>query len=375
MDERSRLLGERAFEALSRLIRERLSQKAGAHLVEGSLDRIVLRAGVTLRGPGAGPGPFTEALVADVDRLIEEAIEHAAAFRPGQAYCYRCRGASCEHAAAPSHRHVFSGYAPTGIPRWEDFAQLCLDRKHPDVDRLFVDPPALVAFVSEGAELDGQLLDAFRGDASFRLLAQVVAGFFPVRTRDGEGRGVVAVTFQAGASEGRRGRTRHGLNVLGRTPQGGPLDLLWERHDVIPWQAAVGWAQSALRTAGSDARVGAIMRGLARRLLHDRRARDRRTGHADLRHRAGARPTRAALSDLARVRPEDVLVDERNGTLVVPGDRGRMHFYTGDGKLVTSVRYSPDAIAKKRQLGLWRPSRREESEPFLTRMQAKSVRP
>ena len=68
-------------------------------------------------------------------------------------------------------------------------------------------------------------------------------------------------------------------------------------------------------------------------------------------------------------------MDERNGTLVVPGERGRMHFYTGEGKLVTSVRYSPDAVAKKRQLGLWRPSRRDESEPFLTRMQAKSVRP
>ena len=368
MDDRSRLLGERAFEALSRLIRERLSRKAGAHLVEGSLDRLVLRASVTLRGPGAGPGPFTEGLISDVDRLIEDAIQHAAAFRPGLAYCYRCAEAPCEHAVAPSHRHVFAGYAPTGVPRWEDFGQLCLDRKHPDVDRLFVDPPVLVTFVSEGAELNAQLLDAFRGAASFRLLAQVVAGFFPVRTRDGEGRGVVAVTFQAGASEGRRGRTRHGLNVLGRTPQGGPLDLLWERHDVIPWQAAVAWAQAALRTAGSDARVVAIMRGLARRLLHERRARERRTGHADLHHRAGARPTRAALSDLARVKPEDVLVDERNGTLVVPGERGRMHFYTADGRLVTSVRYTGDAVARKRKLGLWRASRPEESEALLAKL-------
>ena len=368
MDDRSRLLSERAYEALSRLVRERLSRQAGAHLVEGSLDKLVLRIGLTLRGPGAGPGPFADALLSDVDRLIEEAIEHAAAFRPGQAYCYRCAGASCEHAVAPSHRHVFAGYAPTGVPRWEDFTQLCLERRHPDVDRLFEDPPALVAFVMEDAELNAHLLGAFRGASRFRLRAQVAAGFFPVRTRDGEGRGVVAVTFQAGASEGRRGRTRHGLNVLGRTPQGGPLELLWERHDVIPWQAAVAWAQSALRTAGSDERVGAIMRGLARRLLHERRARARRTVHGDLRHRDGVRPTRAALSDLSRVRAEDVLVDERNGTIVVPGERGRMHFYTEDGRLVTSVRYSSEAVAKKRQLGLWRPSRKEESERFLSRM-------
>jgi hypothetical protein len=130
----------------------------------------------------------------------------------------------------------------------------------------------------------------------------------------------------------------------------------------------VAWAQAALRTAGTDERVGAIMRGLARRLLHERRARARRTVHGDLRHRDGERPTRAALSDLSRVRAEDVLVDERNGTLVVPGERGRMHFYTEDGRLVTSVRYSSEAVAKKRQLGLWRPSRKEESERFLSRM-------
>jgi hypothetical protein len=368
MDDRPLRLGAVAHDVLGRLVREVLARKAGAHLVEGSLDRIVLRVGLSLRGEGAGPEAFSRALVAEVDRIVEDAIQHAAVFRPGHAFCYRCGASPCEHSLAPSHRHVFAGYAPTGVPRWEDFAQYCLDRKHPEVDRLFDEPPALVAFVGEGPELAGDLLDAFRGASSFRLRAQVAAGFFPVRTREGEGRGVVAITFQAGASHGRRGRVRHGLNVLGRTPQGGPLDLLWERHDVIPWQGAVRWAQSALATAGSDARVVGIMRGLARRLLHERRARERRTDHADARHRSGARPTRAAQSDLSRVKPEDVLVDERHGTLVVPGERGRMHFYTEDGRLVTSVRYTPDAVARKRKLGLWRPSRLEEAEPFLTRM-------
>lgn len=61
-------------------------------------------------------------------------------------------------------------------------------------------------------------------------------------------------------------------------------------------------------------------------------------------------------------------MDERHGTLVVPGERGRMHVYTADGKLVTSVRYSADAVLRKRKLGLWRPSRPEESGPFLARM-------
>ena len=53
---------------------------------------------------------------------------HAAVFRPGHAYCHRCKGAMCEHSEPPSSRHVFVGYAPTGAPRWTDFAQWCLDR-------------------------------------------------------------------------------------------------------------------------------------------------------------------------------------------------------------------------------------------------------
>jgi hypothetical protein len=47
-----------------------------------------------------------------------------------------------------------------------------------------------------------------------------------------------------------------------------------------------------------------------------------------------------------------------------------MHFYTPGGRLVSSVRYSRDAIEKKRKTGLWRPSRPEESEPLLVKMKA-----
>jgi hypothetical protein len=66
----------------------------------------------------------------------------------------------------------------------------------------------------------------------------------------------------------------------------------------------------------------------------------------------------------------DVMVDDRHGTLVVPGARGRMHFYTSGGKLVSSVRYSRDAIERKRRLGVWRPSRPEEAEPLLVKMKS-----
>ena len=374
MEERGSALGEIAFDVLERLVRERLSPKAGAHLIEGSLGTILLKLPLVLRGERSGPGVFAAHLIGEIDRALEDAIQHAAAFRPGHAFCYRCGSAPCEHSASPSHRHVFVGYTPTGVPRWEDFAQLCLDLRHPEVDGLYADPPAFIALVRDKTEINGSLLEAFRSESAFRLRGQVAAGFFPFFARDGEGRGVLAVTFQIGASRARSGAVRYGLNVLGRTPLGEPLDLLWERQDLIPWQGAVRWAQSALgtlerarrtRVEEVPARLDGILRGLCRRLEHERRARRRRTRHAESRHRAGERPTRKAVDDARAIVPGDVLVDERNGTLVVPGARGRMHFYTADGRLVSSVRYSRDAIERKRKLGLWRPSQPGEAAALI----------
>jgi hypothetical protein len=66
------------------------------------------------------------------------------------------------------HRHA----------RWEDFAQLCLDLRHADVDRLYDDPPAFVALVRSGDELSGSLLDAFKSETGYVLAGQVAAGFF-----------------------------------------------------------------------------------------------------------------------------------------------------------------------------------------------------
>jgi hypothetical protein len=132
---------------------------------------------------------------------------------------------------------VFVGYSANGVPRWEDFAQHCLDRRHPEVDRLYDDPPAFVTLVRDGHDLSPELLAPADDRPRYRLCGQVAAGFFPVRTKEGEGRGVLAVTFQLGVSLDRRGGTRWGLNVLGCTPQGETLDMLWERHDLIPGEA------------------------------------------------------------------------------------------------------------------------------------------
>lgn len=377
MEDRSLALGEVAREVLEKLVRERLSRKPGAHLVEGALDRIPLAMTIDPRGGATATEAFSKHLVEEIDRILDEAIQHAARFRPGHAFCHRCGVTPCEHSQAPSHRHVFAGYTPNGVPRWEEFGQLCLDRRHPDVDRLYAETPAFVTIVQTGRELNAVLVPAFQQPAGYELRGQVAAGLIPVRARDGEGRGVLAVTFQVGMSRGAGGHARWGLNVLGRTPQGEPLENLWERQDVIPWQGAVRWAQAALSTlerrrkgkaADDEPRLEGILAGLARRLAHERRAAGRKTRHGQVRHTGGERPTRKALDDARVAGRGDILFDERHGTLVVAGERGRMHFYATDGRLVSSVHYSRDAIERKRKLGIWREATAAEAASLIARL-------
>jgi hypothetical protein len=375
MEDRLLALGEIAGDVLHRMVRELLARKAGGHLIEASIERLDLHLPLLLKGADADPRAFAVSLVASIDRILDEMVEHAAAFRPGHAYCHRCGNASCDHSEPPSCRHVFVGYTPTGMPRWEDFAQHCLEIKNPDVAELYSDPPAFVTLVDDAQQLRRELLHAFE-TGSYELLGQLAAGFFPVRTRAEEGRGVLALTFQVAASRIASGRVHFGLNLLGRTPSGESLGMLWERHDDLPWRRAVRWAQSALVSLGGrrlpdgerDRRVDGILRGLARRLERDLRARGRRTGHAQERHESGSRPTRMAITDIRGANREAVLVDERNGTLVVLGERGRTHFFTSEGRLVSSVRYSREAIERKRKLGVWRDATPGEADALRERL-------
>jgi len=381
MEERALALGEIAWDVLRRIVRDLVARKPGGHLIESQIEQVELNVLLALRGPGATPREFSEQLVAAVDRILDDFVEHAAAFRPGHAYCHRCSSSSCEHSQPPSGRHVFLGYGPTGTPRFEDFAQACLDRHHPEVDRLYDDPPAFLTAVVKAPELRSDLLRAFDSGA-YELLGQVVAGFFSVPARCYEGRAIFALTFQVAASRGRAGRVRHGLNILGRAPGGEDLATLWDRQDDLPWRPAVAWGQAALATldrgpgrrggnarvepsrADLERRVGGILAGIARRLEKDVRARGRRTQHAQERHDSGERPTRMARADARTASAASVLIDERNGTVVVLGERGRAHFFTRDGRLVSSVRYGRDAIERKRKLGLWRAATAEEARAF-----------
>jgi hypothetical protein len=373
--------GEAVRQALDRLVRERVARKPGGHLVEAQLRQSELCLPLPPADRGAEARHFSTRLVAAIDERLDDLVQQAAAFRPGHAWCHRCESLTCEHSRPSSSRHVFVGYTPTGLPRWEDFAQLCLELKHPQVDQLYDDPPALVTLVQGSAALQGQMLAAFENE-SYELLGQLVAGFFSVRTRAEEGRGVLALTVQVAASRTRGNKLRLGLNLLGRTPAGDDLERLWDRHEELPWRKAVRWAQAALHTVTSnedrrsgtpappaiERRVDRILQGLARRLEREHRARSRRTRHAEQRHASGRRPTRKALDDARAASGETLYVDERSGTMVVLGERGRTHFFTPEGRLVSSVRYSRDAIERKLKSELWRPAPRELMEEFQSKL-------
>jgi hypothetical protein len=370
-------MGAAAWSALQSIVREILRRKPGSHLIEGRLPEIDLQLQLVKAGRPADPAVFAAELVAAIERQIDEAIEEAGAFQPGHAFCHRCEAAACEHSRPPTSRHVFLGYAPTGAPRWMEFGQYALEARHPDFDRLWDASPAFITVLLDRDDLHGAMLGSFRHDDRV-VLGQVLAGFFTLPSRPGEGRVVLALTFQAVASLTPGGRRRLGLNILGTAPDGQDLAILWDRQSDLSWRRAVRWAQAALvsaaretrrpkRSAAADARgptaveadlerrVMAILQGMARRLEQEVRGRGGRTAHADERHEGGDRPTRKALDDIRDAGPESFLRDERNGTVVVLGGRGRTHFFTPEGRLVSSVRYSREAIEKKRGLGLWRP--------------------
>ncbi len=360
-----------ALRALSEAASEHLERHPLGHLIRDPATHLELTLPVPLHPAGLTEESVREA-AAGLRREIEALIAHRAAFQPGRVMCLRCASAGCEHSAPADSRQVFAGYGPSGVPRFLDYGQWLLERRHAEVDRLYRRPPQLVTVVVSGRELHRELLPAFRDRATdYRIHGQVNAGWFPLR-REGASQPLLALSFQVLSAASSRGRRRLALNILGAGPDGEPLEELYHRLDSIPWRSPVEWSQSVLasieRSQGRKSatpeqlsqRVEGVLTSIARRLEQNRRARDRRTGHAEKRHAEGERPTRMAHVDLTRAADEQILFDRRRETLVVIGQKGRVHVYNPDGKLVTSIRATPDAIARKRRQDIWRPARPEE---------------
>ena len=375
MTDRKEKLGHEIWTALRRLVSESLERKGADGVVERELGTLA----VPLELPpededGAGEAAFVQSLIDAVDQRVEDALEYSLRFRPGRAWCFRCRDVACKHAMPETSREVLVGYGPTGVPRWLDFAQWALERRHAELDRLYDGASGLIGIVREAGEADRMLLPAFR-EGRFRPLALAAVGFWTFADGPEDGRCALALTFLVGAIPKEDGGFRLGLNTIGRAPDGGALESLWDRRHELPWRKAVHWARAALQSIPSngdrgkiEGRVNGILQGLVRRLQREARADERRTQHASERHASGERPTGLALRDAARMPIERWLLDERRGTLVVLGGRGRTHFFSDEGRHVSSVRYRREAIERKRTSGIWRPADVENVRRLLDRL-------
>lgn len=380
----------RAVELLAEAAQDRLKRHPQGHLAARTRESVELAFPLPV-----GPDPKDvedaaaragEALALGLDGLVH----HRAAFRPGRVYCLRCGTAGCEHAPLPSPRATFGGYGPSGVPRFVDFPQWLVERRDPRAGDLYHQGSGtpqrgarVVAVHASGEELVSGVLPAFqeRAGQGSRIHGQVTAGWY--RAPDARGHpSPLAATFQVVSSRPRGNRRRFGLNVLVVGPEGEAPETLFDHRGEVPWGAEARWVQSVLgaveqaaakrarkgnRAAEqaehrAEARIDGLLRNLARRLEKGGRARDRRTRHAAARHDQGDRPTRMALADLAQAKDEDVLLDTRRSTFVVVGERGRAHVFNRRGKLVTSVRYSTEAIERRRERGRWKPLPKDEVE-------------
>ena len=367
---------QQALQLLIDEVRERIDRHPLGHLVAGRGEQIDLRLTLPTALRDGQLGRAGRDASESLQEAVQSLLHHSALFQPGRVLCLRCQTAACEHSAPADSRQVFAGWGPAGLPRFVDFGQWLLQRRDPRVDLLYRDPPQLITVVTLEEELAGGLIPAFRQrEDDYRIHAQVTAGWYQAPDPSG-GRRPFAVSLQVVSTGARRNRRRFGVNVVGVGPGGEPLETLYDKIGLIPWGEAVRWAQGVLvgiegqldrPSSGARAphqnvekRIEGLANAVARRLEKDWRGKERRTIHGQQRHAGGDRPTRMAMADLSRATPENLLFDTRRETLVVVGDRGRAHVFNLAGKLVTSVRYNPGVIEKRRQNGVWRRAAAEE---------------
>ena len=339
-----------------------------------------------------------ESLEGALRSAIDGLVAGRSAESGGRAYCLRCASFHCEH-GVPQPRQVCVGFAANGTPRFEEYSQALLARGDEGMEELYGASGKLVtrlwseqelmadvlpSFVPGRATPDGETAtdsaahpDGATPSQAVRLLAQVTAGWYWVpQLDDPSAPRNFAVSFQVLAIEPLRQTSRGAsrrlvLSAVGNSPAGGPLEDLHDEMGELPWSEAARWLRTALsdvevqdRRAATgrgrdpglpepwEDRVLRIVAGFERRLTRRERAERRRTRHAEDR-RKQKRPTGHALADLDRADDDRVLRDTQRSTFVVLGDRGRTHIFNPQGRLVTSIQYTPDAIERRRRSGRW----------------------
>jgi hypothetical protein len=318
--------------------------------------------------------PFTE----QIGEQIGNAEAEWEVFHRGHVFCFRCRSAQCPHSVPPEPQCVFKGYNSVGLPRWHDLVQAFVDARDPRTDRLYAEPPTLLARVQLGRELRNEQLSSFgRASRTYAVLGQVIAGYVsvPRKLREATGQvGRFALTLQVVETRGARGQPELRVNPLpaGLTPEqwdeflvmdANPLarPVLRAERAVEALERELQAVRDAVRAAearGRLRRLPRILGDLARQIEQGGRRKHRRTRHAEDRRRE--RPVHKAQDDARAASEDDVFFDEKRQTLVVCGRQGRAHAFTRRGRHVTSFVLPPGGADFRVRTARWRKARTEE---------------
>ena len=365
-----------ALKLLSKEVQNRIKKHPSAHILGNRRDQIELRVRIPTGRQRGWPASERSSVAKSLTNSIRKLFVRHAVCRPGRVFCLRCAAADCSHSAPSRPTEVFAGYSPSGVPRFLDLGQWLLDRRDPRVDLLYRKPPVLLAHRTEGIELTKSLLPVFRDrDSGYHIHGQVTAGWYEFPSLLGS-RESLALTFQLISTQSPRGGRRLGLNLIGVGPDDQPLENLYDLTGEIPWFEAARWADRAVaqidrllarrpkqgQLQSVEHRIQGVLSGLANRLERERRSRGRKTAHGQKRHGQKNRPTWKALDDLQHAKDDQVMIDTRRDTFVVLGSNGRAHVFNRSARLVTSIRYSPDAIERRCRQGIWKPAIPSEVE-------------
>ncbi len=284
----------------------------------------------------------------------------------GTIHCFQCAG-PCNHRVPPSNDSVFAGYTATGKPVWLSLTNALLNGGDPRVGRLHGKGRSVLAHRWCGSQIGKELLPGFgKDEQQYKLRGQVAVGYLTL-AHQSDSKRVLAVQIVEGLQQsGRRmlffnltGTTLPELADSGTGKRSATAGLYLKTREfqtrVEKLSRRWGDAQKRNETFDVQGACDRLTSQFKTEVERAFRTEKRRTMHGSDRHSSGERPTSHAFRDLQNSDGESVYRDTTTGAVVVVGRKGRVHIFSGTGKLVTSVHLGKQDVERRLVDGRWNP--------------------
>lgn len=342
-------------DALRGLIRDYIAEKYPLLMERGETLPLNLRVDLIPGEPGELY--FMPDLRRQLSVQLAETAAPPAAFREGWVFDFQAGTNESPLCRPPSSIAVFAGFDNMGRPKWQEYTQVLLDAKDPEVERLRHKTASLVARVRMGKELKEEQLGSHgRASKDFSLLGQLTAGWFslPPAFAKIAGDERLAITFQIVET-----RIKGDFGLKLNTLAGGLLpmeldDLFQEsgfrnvakaRARTVDEIASMEGRARAALAAKNTSEFQGVMRGVPKLL-------NRFKGWLENdKPRTGAQrpPPDPSLwkEDALEAGVDEVFFDAVRSSWLLLGSRGKAHVFTENGRHVTSFALTPDLIEKR----------------------------